>query len=287
MFAKFRSTLSSIGQNWAMTQKRYPTLPLEVGGFFLLAVLVVGAPVTYFLNWPSALLVALPLGLLGSRLWAAPADTPRFLLVFLRGAYDASTLLQPLDGASRTFYEEARPRLAVPRPDGSATGALALDSDWALAPAVQESLGPLWRSQQLAFVPFAGNDDLSRSHFETQDTVELGLGTGWRGARTGLLNRLAGELGLPVDQAVAFEAAQADILLELAGLGRRRDGRDDAHAQGENGRRNCACKAALTSAWTDSSRASSPIASACTTRINPTAPAVPTAMVRARCRCCS
>jgi len=69
MFAKVRSTLSSIGQNWAMTQKRYPTLPLEVGGFFLLAVLVVGAPVTYFLNWPSALLVALPLGLLAGTFW--------------------------------------------------------------------------------------------------------------------------------------------------------------------------------------------------------------------------
>ena len=31
---------------------------------------------------------------LGSRLWAAPAaDLPRFLLVFLRGAYDAHNLL--------------------------------------------------------------------------------------------------------------------------------------------------------------------------------------------------
>lgn len=69
MFAKIRSTLSSIGQNWAMTQRRYPTLPLEVGGFFLLAVVVVGAPVTYFLNWPSALLVALPLGLLAGTFW--------------------------------------------------------------------------------------------------------------------------------------------------------------------------------------------------------------------------
>ena len=26
----------------------------------------------------------------------------------------------------------------------------------------------------MAFVPFAGTDDMTRSHFETQDTIELG-----------------------------------------------------------------------------------------------------------------
>lgn len=69
MFAKIRSTLSSIGQNWRMTQKAFPTLPLEVGGFFLAGALVAGIPVWIFLNWPTAILVGLPLGLLAGTFW--------------------------------------------------------------------------------------------------------------------------------------------------------------------------------------------------------------------------
>ena len=46
--------------------------------------------------------------------------------------------------------------------------------DWALAPAVRDTIGALYQQRQVAFVPFAGTDDLSRSHFETQDSIELG-----------------------------------------------------------------------------------------------------------------
>ena len=38
---------------------------------------------------------------------------------------------------------------------------------------MKESLWPLWE-KQVAFVPFVGTDDLTRSHFETQDSIELG-----------------------------------------------------------------------------------------------------------------
>ncbi len=37
---------------------------------------------------------------------------------------------------------------------------------------------PLWSTRQLAFVPFAGTEDISRSHFETQDNIELGPAAG-------------------------------------------------------------------------------------------------------------
>src|ERR1039457_6805557 len=114
---------------------------------------------------PPALTIA-------GRLFAAPASPARFLLVFLRGGYDCTNLLIPY---SSSYYYETRPHIAIPRPDASApSGALALDGDWALAPAVREALGPLYEQRQLAFVPFAGTDDLSRSHFETQDSIELG-----------------------------------------------------------------------------------------------------------------
>ena len=106
------------------------------------------------------------------RLYAAPATGPRFLLVFLRGGYDSINLLVPY---SSSFYYESRPTIAIARPDaGSSTGALALNADWALAPAVRDTIGSLYQQRQVAFVPFAGTDDLSRSHFETQDSIELG-----------------------------------------------------------------------------------------------------------------
>jgi len=130
------------------------------------------------------------------RLFAAPPGSPRFLLVFLRGGYDAANTLIPY---SSSFYYEARPTLAIARPDPqSASGALALDRDWALAPALRDSIGPLYQQRQVAFVPFAGTPDLSRSHFETQDSIELGQPlSGTRDYRSGFLARLHSVLGAP------------------------------------------------------------------------------------------
>lgn len=129
------------------------------------------------------------LSVLSSRLLAAPASPRKFLLVFLRGGYDSHQLLVPV---ASDFYYEARPTLAIARPGTAPLSALALDGDWGLHPAVGETLLPLFGAGQLAFVPFAGCDDLSRSHFETQDSIELGQAAGSRrDYRSGFLNRLA------------------------------------------------------------------------------------------------
>jgi uncharacterized protein (DUF1501 family) len=140
------------------------------------------------------------------RLYAAPTTGPRFLLVFLRGGYDSLNLLVPY---SSSFYYESRPTIAIARPDAaSTTGALALTADWALAPAVRDTIGSLYQQRQVAFVPFAGTDDLSRSHFETQDSIELGqpLG-GTRDYRSGFLGRLAGTLSRSLAEPIAFTDA--------------------------------------------------------------------------------
>jgi len=121
------------------------------------------------------------------RLIAAPASTPRFLLVFLRGGYDAANVLVPV---SSGFYYEVRPNIAVPR-----NVALPIDADWGLHPALAQSLHPLYQRRQLALIPFAGTEDTSRSHFETQDSIELGQPLGARSYASGFLNRLAAELG--------------------------------------------------------------------------------------------
>jgi uncharacterized protein (DUF1501 family) len=128
-------------------------------------------------------LYAAPLFTAG-RLYAAPMAGPRLLVVFLRGAYDASNIVIPV---SSDFYYAARPNLAVPR-----GAALPLEADWGLHPALKDSIYPLWQQKEIAFIPFAGTDDTSRSHFETQDTIELGQPVGGsRNYQSGFMSRTA------------------------------------------------------------------------------------------------
>ncbi|MFZ4964547.1 MULTISPECIES: DUF1501 domain-containing protein [Pseudomonas] len=138
------------------------------------------------------------------KLFAAPASAPRFLMVFLRGGYDCNNLLVPY---ASDFYYESRPTLAIARPDPhNIDSAIALDAHWGLNPVLRDSLYPLWQRKQIAFIPFAGTDDLSRSHFETQDNIEAGLPGGQHGHYgSGFLARLAGTV--PGSAPIAFTDA--------------------------------------------------------------------------------
>ena len=133
------------------------------------------------------LTAALTVPFLGTagRLYALPvSNAPRLLVVFMRGAYDAANIVVPV---SSDFYYAARPTLAIQK-----SQTLPLTSDWGLHPALKDSLYPLWAKGQIAFVPFAGTDDLTRSHFETQDTIELGQPVGGsRDYRSGFMSRIA------------------------------------------------------------------------------------------------
>ena len=161
----------------------------------------------HFLHAGAAAALAGGLSLDATRTWAAPAGSTldtRLLVVFLRGAYDACNVLVP----QTSFYAESRPNIAIARPGSGANAALAFDADWALMPALQATLYPRIQAGEVAFIPFAGIDDLSRSHFETQDRVELGLPLPGDHAADGLprpdttqgfLNRLAQELGARLD----------------------------------------------------------------------------------------
>ena len=162
-----------------------------------------------------------PLAMAG-RTWATqPASLtqqehgPRLLLVFLRGGYDALSAVVPI---SSNAYYHARPTIALARPDpGNPAACLPLDSNWGLHPALRDSLLPFWRSRQLAFVPFAGTTDLSRSHFETQEAIELGqpLG-GTRDFGSGFMGRLAESLSGHPDEVRAI-AFTAQVPLSFAG----------------------------------------------------------------------
>ena len=145
----------------------------------------------------------------GVQLRAAPATQNRFLLVFLRGGYDACNLLVP---TSSNFYYESRPTIAVPRPDANnLQTAIALDSNWALHPALRETIAPMFARKEVAFIPFAGSNDTSRSHFETQDSIEAGAAAQGMGlVSSGFLNRLAqamGGAGTPAVASMSFTDA--------------------------------------------------------------------------------
>ena len=140
--------------------------------------------------------------IVAGRAFAAPqAAGTRLLVVFLRGAYDAANIVAPV---GNDFYHQARPTLGLARPDGSnPDAALPLDGDWGLHPALKDTIYPLWQKRQIAFVPFAGTDDMSRSHFETQDTIELGQPVGGhRNYASGFMARLAATLA--GERAISF-----------------------------------------------------------------------------------
>ena len=162
---------------------------------------------------------AAALGLPGVQLHAAtgPATVaPRFLMVFLRGGMDAATLLPPV---SSSFYYEVRPDIAIAKPDADLTSALHLTADWGLHPALRDTLYPLYQQGELAFVPYSGTDNLSRSHFETQDSIELGQQNHSSTAYgSGFLNRLATQLqGRPAVTSPAPMAFTDQLPIALQG----------------------------------------------------------------------
>ena len=137
-------------------------------------------------------IAAASLAATATTLFAAPAENPKLLLVFLRGGYDAANLLVPV---SSDFYYASRPNIAIARPSTDLRSAVALTPEWGLHPALRESIHPLYAAGQAAFIPFAGTEDTSRSHFETQDSIEMGQPEGVRhDFQSGFLNRLTATL---------------------------------------------------------------------------------------------
>lgn len=143
---------------------------------------------------PSRRLALRTLAAVGATAWAAPAawgqtaragGEGRLVLVFLRGAYDGLSALVP---HADPQYAALRPTIALPRPDGSAQSAIALDATFGLHPALAPLL-PLWQQGVLAVVPAAGSPDATRSHFDAQHHWEIGI-PGRSGNAPGWLNTL-------------------------------------------------------------------------------------------------
>ena len=136
-----------------------------------------------------------------ARVWATPQGTTdaRLVVLMLRGAYDGLSALVPY---ADPYYYEARPRIAIARPDAGEGAGMRLDGRWALHPQLADTAGEMFKSSRLSFVPFSGTSFVSRSHFQAQDWMETGKRPDQRPDVTdGFLNRLAGVLG---GQAISF-----------------------------------------------------------------------------------
>jgi uncharacterized protein (DUF1501 family) len=177
-------------------------------------------------------LLSFPLLCAPERAWTAAENSrsgsksdgspPRLLFVILRGGYDADSLLFQADNG---FYHDRRPTISIGRKAASAT-LLPVAGHWFLHPAWQETQD-LLENKELAFVPFAGSGDNSRSHFQAQDVLERGLTPDGRTQLPdGLINRILGGLKEPHAQTMGGfytsvkPPACAMGAMNLAGLGR-------------------------------------------------------------------
>ena len=182
-------------------------------------------------------LAASSLTVLGGNVWAVPDGSAgkRLLVVMLRGASDGNNLLVP---HGFPFYYQSRTTTAVAPPEpGNLDSAIDIGHGYGLSPAVRDCLLPLWQQGQLAFVPFSGSQDLSRSHFEAQDLMEAGRGEESRlDESSGYLNRLLGVLGNSKLTGMSFTSNlpltfRGPMQVPNAAPGNREPDAPDPHAQ--------------------------------------------------------
>jgi uncharacterized protein (DUF1501 family) len=148
--------------------------------------------------------------------YAQTEDTSRDVIVsiFLRGGADGLSLVAPY---AENAYYTLRPTIAVPRPDSSNPNrALDLNGFFGLPPAMA-SLLPAYRAGQLLIVHATGSTDPSRSHFDAQAFMEIGI-PGSREVETGWLGRhLASKPPMKPDAALRALAFNYGLPLTLAG----------------------------------------------------------------------
>jgi len=114
------------------------------------------------------------------------------VVVFQRGGMDGLNVVIPFKDQA---YYALRPTIAVKEPATGEERAIDLDGYFALHPALMP-LKPIYDKGQLAIVHAAGSPDNSRSHFDSQDYIELGT-PGIKSTPDGWLNRYLSEKPVP------------------------------------------------------------------------------------------
>lgn len=120
--------------------------------------------------------------------FGSPNDEPNhdiLVVVFLRGGMDGLSVVMPLDGADRGYYEANRERLFIPTSGDNA--ALQLTSQFGLHPGAAP-LMDLYTDNKLAIIHAAGLTSDTRSHFDAMQYMEMGT-PGSKAATKGWLTR--------------------------------------------------------------------------------------------------
>jgi len=110
------------------------------------------------------------------------------VIVFQRGGMDGLNVVIPFKDQA---YYALRPTIAVKEPASGEERAIDLDGYFALHPALAP-VKAIYDKHQLAIVHAAGSPDNSRSHFDSQDYMELGT-PGIKSTPEGWLNRYLSE----------------------------------------------------------------------------------------------
>ncbi|MFN8439790.1 MAG: DUF1501 domain-containing protein [Caldilineaceae bacterium] len=123
------------------------------------------------------------------------------IVVFLRGGMDGLSLVMPIAGADRGYYEAQRPNIAIPV--SGTNKALSLNSQLGLHPAASP-LFDLYQAKKLAFIHAAGLTSNTRSHFDAMQYMEMGTPdnkattSGWLTRHLQTAGNLPPEIILPV-----------------------------------------------------------------------------------------
>ncbi|MBU7583371.1 MAG: DUF1501 domain-containing protein [Nostoc sp. TH1S01] len=145
----------------------------------------------------------------------------RLIVIFMRGGADGLNIVVPY---TEPAYYQARPKIALAKP-GQENGVLDLDGHFGLHPALAP-LMPLWQQDNLAFVHACGSPDPTRSHFDAQLYMEIGI-PGNQRVNEGWMNRLLSAISnkTPI-QAVSVGTTKPRILngqMPVANLARGRN----------------------------------------------------------------
>jgi len=129
-----------------------------------------------------------------------PSDV--LVIIFQRGACDGLSFVPPLSGEDRKIYEQERPniKLAVEGPDA----VLPLDHRFGLHPKAK-SLYEIYQQKRMAIIHAVGSPLNSRSHFDAQNLMELGLIEN-RISATGWLSRFIHKMNPPLSELPAVAA---------------------------------------------------------------------------------
>ena len=114
------------------------------------------------------------------------------VVVFQRGGMDGLNVVVPFKDQA---YYALRPTIAVKEPAAGEERGIDLDGYFALHPALAP-LKAIYDKRQLAIIHAAGSPDNSRSHFDSQDYMELGT-PGTKSTPEGWLNRYLSEKRAP------------------------------------------------------------------------------------------